>query len=232
MAFSDLLTISPPACSLLYHSKPLWARPAATSCLQVSQSHTAIVVPAHGVFYSEAMKLLALSGSGRATSTNTALLKSVSEIAGSDHRVTVFAGLADLPVFSPDAEQDPLPLPVGSFIDLIQENDALIIASPEYIRAIPGGLKNAIDWLVSRDEIIGKPIALLHASHRGDDMLAQLRLVLATVSDGFTPETFARFDLMKLSPEQIHQTMSEPQNRSKVVDFLAQLTRQVAQIRA
>ena len=54
--------------------------------------------------------------------TNTALLKSVSKIAGSDHRVTVFAGVADLPVFSPDAEQDPLPLPVGSFIDLMQEH--------------------------------------------------------------------------------------------------------------
>ncbi|MFC4215934.1 NADPH-dependent FMN reductase [Pseudophaeobacter arcticus] len=172
------------------------------------------------------MKFLAISGSGRATSTNTALLRAVSEIAGSDHQVAVFSGVADLPVFSPDAENGPLPLPVQTFIEMIRKNDALIISSPEYVRAIPGGLKNAIDWLVSRDEIIGKPIALLHASHRGDDMLAQLRLVLATVSDGFDPENFVRFELMKLTPEQISQTMLAPQNQSKITDFLAKFTQQ------
>jgi NAD(P)H-dependent FMN reductase len=65
--------------------------------------------------------------------------------------------------------------------------DGLVIACPEYVRALPGGFKNAVDWLVSRDEIIVKPIALIHASHRGDDMLEQLRLVLGTVSETSPP---------------------------------------------
>jgi chromate reductase len=146
------------------------------------------------------MKILAISGSGRVNSTNTAMLHAVADIARPGHNISVFSGVAELPVFSPDLEEDPLPVEVQSFVELIHESDCLIISSPEYVRAIPGGLKNAIDWLVSRDEIINKPIALMHASHRGDDMLAQLRLVLATVSKQFSEDLFLRFELMKLTP--------------------------------
>ncbi|MCW1930739.1 NADPH-dependent FMN reductase [Pararhodobacter zhoushanensis] len=166
------------------------------------------------------MNILAISGSGRAASTNTALLRAVAGIAQPAHRVTVWDGIAGLPVFSPDLEAGPLPAPVQRFADLIRASDGVIIASPEYVRAIPGGLKNAIDWLVSRDEIVAKPLALLHASHRGDDMLAQLRLVLGTVSQRFAPEVFARFALMKLTPDEIAQRMAEPENRAAVAAFL------------
>ena len=166
------------------------------------------------------MKILAISGSGREASTNTAMLNAVSDIARPDHKVIVFSGVAELPVFSPDAEKEPLPQSVQALIGMIRESDGVIISSPEYVRAIPGGLKNAIDWLVSREEIVGKPIALMHASHRGDDMLAQLRLVLSTVSDGFTREPFLKIGLMKLSPEDISQVMLGPANKAKVMGFL------------
>lgn len=166
------------------------------------------------------MKILAISGSARANSTNTALLRSVSEIAQPDHQVTVFSGVANLPVFSPDLESGPLPASVQNFVDAIRESDGVIISSPEYVRAIPGGLKNAIDWLVSRDEIISKPIALMHASHRGDDMLAQLRLVLSTVSQCFAQDLFVKFELMKLSPDEISHHMTAPSRRAAVTEFL------------
>ncbi|MEP1766547.1 MAG: NADPH-dependent FMN reductase [Sulfitobacter sp.] len=166
------------------------------------------------------MNILAISGSGRDASTNTALLNAVSNIAHPSHEVTVFSGIAELPVFSPDAENDPLPQQVQTFADMISRSDGVIFSSPEYVRAIPGGLKNAIDWLVSRDEIISKPIALMHASHRGDDMLAQLRLVLSTVSDRFMLDPFIAFDLIKLSPNEITQKIMAPENRTKVDDFL------------
>lgn len=166
------------------------------------------------------MKILAISGSNRKASTNTAMLKTVSNMVASDHKITVFTGLAGLPIFSPDFENDPLPQSVQSFVDMIRESEGLVVSSPEYVRAIPGGLKNAIDWLVSREEIIAKPIALMHASHRGDDMLAQLRLILSTVSDKFTHEHFLRFEFIKLSPEEISQEVMRPSNRTKVMDFL------------
>lgn len=171
------------------------------------------------------MNILAISGSGRGASTNTAMLNAVSNIASPDHKVTVFSGIADLPVFSPDADNDPLPQPVQAFVDMVSRSDGLIFSSPEYVRAIPGGLKNAIDWLVSREEIVGKPIALMHASHRGNDMLAQLRLVLSTVSDRFTPQPFLAFRLVKLSPDEISQEMMTPENRTKVTGFLKDFAR-------
>lgn len=166
------------------------------------------------------MNFLAISGSARACSTNTAMLEAISDIAHPEHSVKVFSDLADLPVFSPDFEGRALPAPVNAFATLIRESDGLIIASPEYVRAIPGGLKNAIDWLVSRDEIIAKPIALMHASHRGDDMLAQLRLVLATVSERFMPELFLRFSLMNLSTGDIAQTLDDPLHAQQINAFL------------
>ena len=178
--------------------------------------------------YRSRMKILALSGSARADSTNTALLRAVVACAHPDHDVFVFAGLGDLPVFSPDLEHHPLPPTVQNFADLIAASDCVILSSPEYVRSLPGGLKNAIDWLVSRQEIIGKPIALLHASHRGDDMLGQLRLVLSTVSQRFLPDLFLRFALMKLSPDEIARRLAEPQNRITIQQFLRSLTDHVA----
>ncbi len=108
-------------------------------------------------------------------------------------------------------------------MDLVRDNDCVIISSPDYVRSIPGGLKNAIDWLVSRDEIITKRIAVMHASHRGDDMLVQFRLVLATVSQQFSPDVFLRFELINLSPEENTDHLNERSNRSAIVEYLENL---------
>lgn len=171
------------------------------------------------------MKILAISGSGRAASTNTSMLQALSATALPDVKIVVFDRISDLPVFSPDLEALTLPEPVQNFADLIRDSDGIIIASPEYVRAIPGGLKNAIDWLVSRDEIIEKPMALMHASHRGDDMLEQLRLVLSTISTRFSAGIFLQFDLMKQSPEEISDVLQLPQHRREMAAYLETFTK-------
>lgn len=166
------------------------------------------------------MKILALSGSARRGSTNTALLRAVSRLAPEGIEVSVFEGVGGLPVFSPDLETEPLPDAVRDYASRVAANDGVILSSPEYVRSIPGGLKNAIDWLVSRDTLVAKPIALMHASHRGDDMLAALRLVLATVSERFAPDIFLRLPLMKLTPAEINRFVAEPENAERVRAFL------------
>lgn len=153
-------------------------------------------------------------------STNTAMLLALQACPGLDHEVTVYDRLGDLPIFSPDLEQFDLPQSVRDFVSRIAEADGVIFASPEYVHSIPGGLKNGIDWLVSREEIIQKPIALMHASHRGDDMLDQLRLVLGTVSARFRKDVFVRFPLMKLSPDEIEQVLKRPDCQARMADFL------------
>ena len=98
--------------------------------------------------------------------------------------------------------------------------DGLIVSSPEYVRAIPGGLENAIDWLVLRDEIVAKPIVLAHASHRGDDMLASLRSVLSTVSSGFDGSRFLRLPLMGMAEAQVGAFCELPKNAKEIREFL------------
>lgn len=166
------------------------------------------------------MEFLAISGSARRLLTYTAMLRAVSEIARPDHSIRVFDGTNDLPVFSPDLEALRLPDSVRDLASQIRRSDGLIVSSPEYVRAIPGGLKNAIDWLVSRDEFTTKPIVLMHASHRGDDMLAQIRIVLSTVSARFSEDLFLRFDLMKKGPAEIAEHLNLPSSRRAVTEFV------------
>ena len=171
------------------------------------------------------MKILALSGSARRLSTNTALLRALEELAPPDIALSTYAGLGGLPVFSPDLEDLPLPDSVVHFKRCMEACDGILISSPEYARGIPGGLKNAIDWLVSGDLVIAKPIALVHASHRGDDMLAALRLVLSTISSRFNEELFLRFPFMKMEPEAIADAVREPVNRRPAEAFLQEFAR-------
>lgn len=166
------------------------------------------------------MQLLAISGSARAASTNTALLRALQHITPAGVAIDIFQDLAALPVFSPDLEGALTPAPVLAFVQQVQAADGLLISSPEYVRALPGGLKNAIDWLVSREEIIQKPVALVHASHRGDDMLADLRRVLSTVTAQFNSDLFLRVPLMKESAASVLQIVSSAQVYPEAQQFL------------
>ena len=165
------------------------------------------------------MKILAISGSARRESTNTAMLRAIAAVAAEGVEVVVFDGVGRLPVFSPDLDNDP-PAEVRAYIGLVEASDGVIVSSPEYVRALPGGMKNAIDWLVSRETLVGKPMALMHASHRGDDMLESLRKVLATVSNRFAPELFLRFPLMKMSPAEIAERLALPENAAAIQAYL------------
>jgi NAD(P)H-dependent FMN reductase len=170
------------------------------------------------------MKILAISGSTRAASVNTALLRALAGHAPRGVEVQVFADIACLPIFSPDLEGPPAPARVEAFAERVGRADGVVIACPEYVHAIPGGFKNAIDWLVSRDEIIAKPIALIHASHRGDDALDQLRLVLGTVSHNFSAEIFERFSLKTATPAQVAEHFEAPAQAARLAAFLDRFT--------
>ncbi len=173
------------------------------------------------------MKLLAISGSARSASTNTALLQVLADVSPKNIDVTVFHKLQTLPVFSSDLEGANTPSEVKHFIDVIDQADGLIISSPEYVRAIPGGLKNALDWLVSGEAIIDKPVALIHGSHRGDDMLASLRLVLNTVTSAFHEQIFQRFPLISKSPEEVRDFLFQKENTERLRSYIAEFSNTV-----
>ncbi|PBC83831.1 MULTISPECIES: NADPH-dependent FMN reductase [unclassified Streptomyces] len=126
------------------------------------------------------MRLLALSGSLRARSSNGAVLRSA--LAFWDGP-TATADIGALPHFNPDLDgEDATPTaPVAALRAQVATADALLIVSPEYAHGVPGVLKNALDWLVSSGECVSKPVAVITASPSptgGDHANAQLREIL------------------------------------------------------
>lgn len=128
------------------------------------------------------IRLLAISGSLRAVSTNTALLQAATLLAPVGMRVTLYDGIGGLPHFNPDLDMDPAPPAATAWREAVRAADGLLISSPEYARGVPGSLKNAFDWLVSSDAFPGKRVAFLHASDRAVAAPAALRLILETMS--------------------------------------------------
>jgi NAD(P)H-dependent FMN reductase len=136
-----------------------------------------------------AMKLLAIPGSLRSTSSNAALLRAAGRVAPAGTELVVYEGLGGLPHFSPDLDVDPVPETVAALRAQIGAVDALAISSPEYAHGMPGSLKNALDWLVSAFEPIDKPVLLISASpggaaHAHAQLLEVLRTMSMRVVDG------------------------------------------------
>jgi chromate reductase, NAD(P)H dehydrogenase (quinone) len=127
------------------------------------------------------MNFLAISGSLRAASLNSALLRATARLAPPGISVQLFQRLGDFPLFNPDIEETD-PFPVATLRNQIIAADALIIASPEYAHGITGVLKNALDWLVSSEAFINKPVALFNASPLSVHAHASLREVVTVMS--------------------------------------------------
>lgn len=129
------------------------------------------------------MRLYAISGSLRAASVHSALLRALKDNAPDGVEIEICDLIGQIPIFNPDLEGDQTPAAVLAFAEKVGRADALMIACPEYAHGIPGGLKNAFDWLVSRSELVGKPFLFAHGyQNRGQYALAALREVLLTAS--------------------------------------------------
>jgi chromate reductase, NAD(P)H dehydrogenase (quinone) len=127
--------------------------------------------------------ILAISGSTRKNSTNYHLIKAIEELSKDFFTITIFEGIAELPHFNPDANNEIVSQKVIAFRQLISTAHAVIICTPEYAHGVPGTLKNAIDWTVSTNEFSQKPVALITASTDGTyahkAMLEILRVIEA-----------------------------------------------------
>ena len=130
------------------------------------------------------MNILTISGSLRARSSNTELLRAAQLVADPSWTFDHYEGLASLPHFNPDFDFEGAapPEPVRDLRARIAAADALLICSPEYAHGVPGSLKNALDWMVSDAAMIGKPIGLLNASARSTFAHPQLAETLRTMS--------------------------------------------------
>ena len=128
------------------------------------------------------MRILSISGSLRAASSNSAALWATALAAPPNIEFQFYTGLAALPPFNPDLDTDTPPETVLALRREIGLCDGLLISSPEYAHGVPGMLKNALDWLVGSLEFGGTPVALIGTSPHSVHAPAQLREILSVMS--------------------------------------------------
>lgn len=141
------------------------------------------------------MKVLAISGSLRVASINSALLRAAARLSAPNMEVRLFRNVGELPLFNPDLEPK-MPPQVSAFHAEVAASDALLIASPEYAHGVTGTIKNALDWLVSFEPFIHKPVAVLNASPRAYHADAALRETLRTMSAAIVEEASISISLL------------------------------------
>lgn len=112
-------------------------------------------------------RILGISGSLRAGSHNTNLLRAAARLLPPGVQIVLYEGLRELPSYDSDRDVEPADPAVARLREAIASADGVLIATPEYNGSVPGVLKNALDW-ASRpfpdNALRGKPVAVTGAS--------------------------------------------------------------------
>jgi chromate reductase len=168
------------------------------------------------------VRILAVSGSLRAGSFNSALARAAVELAPEGVDVELYEGLGALPPYDADADGDVTPAAVVALREQIAAADALLVVTPEYNGSIPGVLKNAIDW-ASRPRqgaaLQGKTVAIAGATTGNygaiwaqQDLRKVLGIAGARVTAGEVPVARAQHafdDGLRLVDETVRQRLED-----------------------
>jgi chromate reductase len=153
------------------------------------------------------MRVLAISGSLRDASYNTALLRALREEAPEGVEIELWQGLKQIPPYDADDDIVPGPPEVEALRELVRSSDAVFFATPEYNSSVPGALKNALDWAsrpVATNTFRNKPVAVISSSagaFGGVWAGAELRKVLGTMG--------ARVTEVELAVGHAHEKLGE-----------------------
>jgi len=179
------------------------------------------------------IRILAISGSLRAASSNTAVLRALialAPLASENVDITLYGGLGDLPHFNPDLDGDVVPPPVEDLRARLRAADGLLISCPEYAHGVPGVMKNALDWLVStvNGEIVGKPVALINVSSRSTWAQASLTETLSVMSARFLSEACVTLPLTRTKIDEAG-LIADPEIATALRSALAVFVRAIDQ---
>lgn len=151
----------------------------------------------------EKKKVLAISGSTRASSSNLNYINAIRGLASDFFSVDLYEGLLHIPPFNPDDDFENPPAIIIDFRNQLRNVDGILICTPEYAMGVPGTLKNAIDWTVSSMEFSQKPVALITASLSGLKGHAALLETLYVIESRITTATglVISFAKTKIAPD-------------------------------
>lgn len=169
------------------------------------------------------LKVLTICGSLRKKSYNHALMRALPELAPAGMTFTNAPPWETIPLYNADIQEAGFPEAVENFAVAVRAADAIIIVTPEYNWSIPGGLKNALDWVSRMKEqpFKEKPVAIQSASQGplgGGRMQYHLRMAM-TYLNAFvfgTPEIFVGMaqnkfdkDTLKLTDEATRKIVGQ-----------------------
>ncbi len=160
------------------------------------------------------LNVLALCGSLRQASINAALLRAAARLAAPGADIEVPDWLGRLPLFNPDLEAV-LPWQIETLQLAVAGADAILIATPEYAHGVSGTIKNVLDWLVSFEPFIHKPVAIINTSPRARHADESLRETLRTMSAGLVGER--SFELEFLGTQRDEDAMVASDSVATVV---------------
>lgn len=170
--------------------------------------------------------VLVFCGSLRKGSFNRAIANTLPELAPDGMRFSEAPSFADLPIYDADLQANGFPPAVEAMGEAIRAADAVIIVSPEYNYSVPGGLKNAIDWIsrLPNQPFAGKPVALQSASGGilgGARMQYHLRHVMVFLDAHVLnkPEVFVGGAASKVAPDG--KTIADEATRKVIETQLA-----------
>src|SRR3954452_11224165 len=112
------------------------------------------------------VRLLLVPGSLRAGSTNVAVLRTAEILAPDGVEAGLYAGMAELPHFNPDDDREGHAVhpAVAAMRAAVARADALLVCTPEYAGALPGALKNLLEWTVGDAGTYDKPVGWINAA--------------------------------------------------------------------
>ena len=173
----------------------------------------------------DTLKVLTICGSLRKGSYNAALVRMAPKLAPAGLSFHDAPSFAEFPIYNHDVQNAGWPAPVNAWADAIRAADAILIVSPEYNWTIPGGLKNAIDWVSRQKEqpFAGKPVAVQSAAGGllgGSRMQYHLRQSLTSLDVHWfgRPEVIVSF-----APQKFDATTLELKDQGAIDMIKAQL---------
>jgi chromate reductase, NAD(P)H dehydrogenase (quinone) len=181
-----------------------------------------------------ACRVLLVSGSLRAGSTNTALLRTILAACPDEIEAVLYDGMAELPHFNPDDDVEGAPVhpAVAALRAAVADADALLLCTPEYAGALPGAFKNLLEWTVGDAGTYRKPVAWVNASGPAAptgaaDAHGSLRKVLAYVGADVVERACARIPVLR-SHVGSDGLIEDPRIRERAVAALRTLVAHAA----
>jgi chromate reductase, NAD(P)H dehydrogenase (quinone) len=113
------------------------------------------------------LNIISICGSLRKGSFNAMTQRALQGLAPEGMTIKPAPGFAEFPLYNADIQNaSGFPAPVNALAEAIRAADGVICCTPEYNFTIPGGLKNALDWVsrLQNQPLAGKPVALQSAS--------------------------------------------------------------------